>query len=300
MKGFGYLFSEGLKNVWNNRGMSAASIGILVSCLVITGVAVLFCQNVQLLVEQIGDENMVSVYLDLDLPDQQVKKAGEQLKKIENISRVTFYSKEEGIKEFSKQLGDISDEFTGKDNPLPDSYKVTMKDLSLYDYTIKAINKIDGVYKISDRRDTAKTLMEVNNMVATMGFWVVFVLGMISLFIVSNAIKTTMHSRRFEISIMKSVGATNAFVRIPFVIEGMTLGIIAGIISSIIVRFLYDGLLNAVQTSHIINIQVIDFSTVVGYVFAIMVTAGALMGALGATISIGKYLKREGNELLGW
>ena len=85
MKGFGYLFSEGLKNVWNNRGMSAASIGILVSCLVITGVAVLFCQNVQLLVEQIGDENMVSVYLDLDLPDQQVKKAGEQLKKIENI-----------------------------------------------------------------------------------------------------------------------------------------------------------------------------------------------------------------------
>ncbi len=300
MKGFGYLFSEGLKNVWNNRGMSAASIGILVSCLVITGVAVLFCQNVQMLVDQIGDENMVSVYLDLDLPDEQVKTVGTQIKQIKNVSKVTFYSKEEGIKEFSKQLGDISDEFTGEDNPLPDAYKVTMKDLTLYDHTIKQIHKIEGVYKISDRRDTAKTLTEVNNMVATMGFWIVFVLGMISLFIVSTAIKTTMHSRRFEISIMKSVGATNAFVRTPFVIEGMTLGIVAGIVSSILVRFLYDGLLNAVQTSHIINIQVIDFSSVVGYVFAIMVTAGALMGALGATISISKYLKLEGNELLGW
>lgn len=300
MKGFGYLFSEGIKNVWNNRGMSIASIGILVSCLVITGVAVLFCQNVQVLVEQIGDENMVSVYLDMNLSDKQVKSVGVQLKKIENVSKTSFYSKEEGIKEFSKQLGDISDEFTGENNPLPDSYKVTMKDLQKYDETIKSIYSIKGVYKISDRRDTAKTLLEINNLVATMGFWVVFVLGMISLFIVSTAIKTTMHSRRFEVSIMKSVGATNAFVRIPFVIEGMTLGIIAGTISSILVRFLYDGLLNAVQTNHIINIQILDFSSVVVYVFATMVTSGALIGALGATISIGKYLKLEGNELLGW
>ncbi len=300
MKGFGYLFNEGVKNTWNNRAMSIASIGILVSCLLMTGVAVLFCQNLNALVDKIGSENIVTVYLQLKLPDEDVKRVGKQIEAVDNISKVTFYSKEEGIKEFDGQLGDIKDEFTGAENPLPDAYKITLRDLSKYDSTVKYISGIDGVLKVSDRSVVAKTLTEISNVVATIGFWVVFVLGMISLFIISNAIKTTMHSRRFEISIMKSVGATNAFVRIPFVIEGLIIGIISGILSSILMKFVYEGILGTVQTKYITTLEIISFNSVAIYVFAGMVIAGALLGAIAAGISIRKYLKLEGNELLGW
>lgn len=299
MKGFGYLFNEGIKNAWNNRGMSIASIGILVSCLLITGVAVLFCQNLQAMVDKIGSENVVTVYLELKLPDKDVERVGKQIEAVDNISKVVFYSKEEGIKEFDNQLGDIKDEFTGDENPLPDAYKITMSDLSKYDATVQYISSIDGVLKVSNRSDIAKTLTEISNIVATVGFWIVFVLGMISLFIISNAIKATMHSRRFEISIMKSVGATNTFVRVPFIVEGLVIGVISGILSSILMKFVYEGILSTVQTKYI-ALEIISFNSVVVYVFAGMVGAGALLGAIGAGISIRKYLKLEGNELLGW
>ena len=118
MKGFGYLFREGIRSAWNNRGMSIASIGILVSCLVITGVAFLFCQNLNAVVDKIGSENVVTVYLDLKLPDKEVKSVGNQIKKINNISKIAFYSKEEAIKEFDGQLGDIKNEFKGDLHPL--------------------------------------------------------------------------------------------------------------------------------------------------------------------------------------
>lgn len=299
MKGFGYLFNEGIKNAWNNRGMSIASIGILVSCLLITGVAVLFCQNLQAMVDKIGSENVVTVYLELKLSDKDVERVGKQIEAVDNISKIVFYSKEEGIKEFDSQLGDIKSEFTGDENPLPDAYKITMSDLSKYDSTVQYISSIDGVMKVSNRSDIANTLTEISNIVATLGFWIVFVLGMISLFIISNAIKTTMHSRRFEISIMKSVGATNTFVRVPFVVEGLVIGVISGIVSSILMKFVYEGVLGAVQTKYI-ALEIISFNSVVIYVFAGMVGAGALLGAIGAGISIRKYLKLEGNELLGW
>lgn len=300
MKGFGYLFEEGIKGVWNNRGMSIASIGILVSCLLITGVAVLFCQNLQMLVSEIGDGNITTVFLDFDMKDQDVQKVGKEIERLDNVSKVAFYSKEEGIKEFRNQLGDVQDEFTGKNNPLPDAFKVTMTDLSKYETTAANIANIEGVQEISNKKDLANTFTEISNLVATAGFWIVLVLCLVSLFIVSTAVKTTMHSRRFEISIMKSVGATDAFVRVPFIVEGVVLGILSGMISSILLKFLYEGLIGVMENNISATVGIIDFSSIVGYVFVAMVSAGAFLGVVGAVISIGKYLKLEGNELLGW
>ncbi len=264
MKGFGYLFNEGIKNVWNNRAMSIASIGILVSSLLITGAAVLFCQNLHALVDKIGSENVITVYLEQQLPDEDVTRVGKQIESVDNIAKIAFYPKEEAIKEFDSQLGDLKNEFSGKENPLPDAYKITMIDLEKYDATAQYISSIEGVLKVSDKSNLAKTLTELSNIVATLGFWVVFVLGLISLFIISTAIKTTMHSRRFEISIMKSVGATNAFVRIPFVIEGLVLGVLSGIIGAILIKFIYEGILGTVQTKYITALEIISFNSVVG------------------------------------
>lgn len=300
MRGFGFLCNEGVKGAWHNRGMSIASISILICCLLITGVAVMFCMNMQALVEQIGGENAVTVYLDYTLDSATVKKVGQEISKTENIKNASFYSKEEGMKEFANSLGELANEFQGEDNPLPDAYKITLEDLSKYEKTVAKIEKIEGVYKVSNHSDVANMFDKLGNMVATLGFWVVLVLGLISLFIVSTAIRTTIHSRRFEISIMKSVGATNTFVRIPFMVEGLLLGAIAGAISSILLKFLYEALLNAMQTGYMTNVEIISFNSVVGYVFIYMVSAGSILGIIGAMISMGRYLKLEGNELLGW
>lgn len=197
-------------------------------------------------------------------------------------------------------LDDIKSEFQGDNNPLPDAYKVTMKDLSKYEKTADEISKIDGVLQVSNKKDWVQRFTQIKNFVAVGGFWVVLVLGLVSLFIVSTAIRTTMHSRRFEISIMKSVGATNSFVRIPFIVEGISLGVLSGIVGSILLKFVYEGIGNALESGLSRTIAIIDFNSVVGYVFLGMVLFGGAMGAIGAAISIRKYLKLEGNELLGW
>lgn len=300
MKGIGFLFNEGVKGVWHNRSMSIASISILICCLLMTGVAVLFCMNMGELVEKIGGDNAITVYLDYNLDKNSVKKIGDEIKNTDNIKKVTFYSKEEGIKEFTSSLGDLADEFKGDENPLPDAYKITMTELSEYEKTVAKVQKIDGVYKVSNHSDVADMFEEISNIVARLGTCVVAVLIFISVFIVSTAIRATIHSRRFEISIMKSVGATNTFVRIPFIVEGLILGAVAGVISSILLKFLYEGLLSAIQSGYMTNVEMISFDSVVGYIFLFMVIAGSILGISGAMISMGRYLKLEGNELLGW
>ena len=295
-----YLIKEGLSGIWHNKGMSLASVGIMMCCLLLTGVAVLFSMNLTALVEKTGNNNVIMVFLNYDLSAVQTKQVGTELKKIKNIDKVDFYAKEEGIKEFSQSLGDLQSEFQGKDNPLPDAYKITLHDLSQYDSTIKAVEKVSHVQRVSNRGDVAKTITELSRMVANMGLWVIFVLGLVSVFIVSSSIGTTIHSRRFEISIMKSVGATDSFVCIPFIVEGITLGVTAGLFSTFLLNFLYNGFLRIFQMQYVSNVEIISFTSVIGYVFLFMILTGAVLGILGAAVSLGKYLKREGNEILGW
>ncbi len=298
MSGFGYLFKESLKGIWKNRLLSVASVGILVCCLLLTGVAVLFCMNLDALVDKVGDNNNISVFMNYDISAKDRKNLEANLKKTDNVKNVVFYSKEQGIKEFSKALGELYDEFDGEDNPLPDAYKITLEDLSRYNDTVAKIEKIKGVYKVSNRSSVAKMLTEISSMVATMGFWVVSILILISVFIVSTAIRTTIYARRAEISIMKSVGATNTFVRTPFIIEGILLGLVSGFISSVLLKFIYEALLNVFKIKSISTVEVISFSSVAVQVFAVSMVFGAVLGILGSAVSIGKYLRLEGNEAL--
>ncbi len=299
MRGLGYLLKEGVKNVWNNRMMSLASIGVLVSCLLITGAAVLLSMNVNSAVDSVGRENRVTVFLEDNVQElDAVMVIGPEIRSLDNISECEFYSKDEAMEELRDELGNLFTELQGENNPLPHAFHVTMVDLSQYDETVKNISAVEGVYKISDRSEVAGKLTSLNTLVTQIGLWIVIVLALISLFIISNSIRMTMYSRRFEISIMKSVGATDWFVRIPFVIEGIVLGLISGIISSGIIAFLYEGLVTAVQ--FIIPFSEIAYSDVAFRMTASFIVMGMAVGALGAAISIGRYLKMEGGEILGW
>lgn len=299
MRGLTYLLKEGVRNVWNNRMMSLASIGVLVSCLIITGAAVLLSMNVTSVVESVGKENQVTVFLNDDVKElEAVMEIGPEIRKLDNISDCEFYSKDAAMEELREELGTLFTELQGDDNPLPHAFHVTMVDLSQYDDTVKNITGVDGVYKVSDRSDVASKLTNLNELVTQIGLWLVIILGLISLFIISNSIRMTMYSRRFEISIMKSVGATDWFVRIPFIIEGVVLGVISGVISSAIIAFFYEGMIVAVQ--YIIPFSEIPYSDVAVKMSLSFIFMGMFVGALGAAISITRYLKMEGGEILGW
>ncbi len=297
--GFGYLFKEGIKNSWTNRMMSIASIVVLISCLLLTGVAALLSVNVSETVRKTGESNVTRVFLDEAVVDGQVIYIEEEIKRIPNVEKTQFISKDEAIKSYQDSMReDIFNQLIGEGNPLPHAIDVTMTDLSLYDETMEDILAVDGVDEARDTREVATKLASLSNLVNTMGFWIVLALVLVSVFIISNTIRMTMYSRRFEISIMKSVGATDGFVRIPFVIEGMFIGLLAGIISSVITGFLYSGVVSVAKS--IIQIDFLPYSKVGLIVTVAFILAGVLIGALGSMLSIGRYLRKEGNELLGW
>ncbi|MVB10984.1 Cell division protein FtsX [Caprobacter fermentans] len=297
-----YLLREGVRNIWSNRTMSLASIGVLVSCLLLTGAATLFSMNISAAMASVEGSNSVKIYMDKDLPVLASLKAGEEIKKLDNIKSCQFVSKDDAIQKVMGMLGDkdssLIKDMTGKDNPLPDAFQVSFKDLSKYKDTVEQIKKIDGVSSINDYSDIAAKLTSLDRLVTTVGFWIILLLSLVSLFIISNTIRVTMFSRRLEISIMKSVGATNWFVRVPFVVEGVIIGLISGGVGSLILRFLYDkltGTLTSITVFSPISVGPIQWKITLMFLLA-----GSLFGAVGGAISIGKYLKKEGGEIVEW
>ena len=299
MKGFGYLAKEGFKNVWNNRIMSIASVCVLVSCLVLTGAASLLSVNVSKVVDSVGQSNETTVYIDDKYSQLEAVYVGKKIEKVDNVASVEFYSKDDAFRHYKDELGDELFALIEKDrNPLPDAFIVVMDDLSLYDETVEKIQKIEGVDSINNRGDFAKKLTEISNLISVISFGIVIALTVISLFIIANTIRATMYSRRYEISIMKSVGATNMFVRIPFLIEGMLIGLVSALVATGGLSLLYEGVAQAISASMPIDyIPLADVIIIIAVAFAV---SGILVGFFGSFISIRKYLKKEGNEILGW
>lgn len=299
MRGFGYLLKEGFKNVWSNRIMSIASVCVLISCLILTGAAALLSLNVQKVVDSVGQSNETTVYLKDSVSELEAVYIGKDIEKIDNITSVRFYSKVDAFETYREDLGEeLFERISEKNNPLPDSYIVAMDDLSLYEDTIKQIQAIDGVDTITNRGEIAKKLTDISNLVNIICFWIVIALVVISLFIIANTIRATMYSRRYEISIMKSVGATNNFVRLPFLVEGVIIGIVSSIIGTVCISLLYNAGMDAIE--QFIPFDAIPLSDIIIYVAAAFFIAGVLIGFFGSFISIRKYLKMEGNEILGW
>lgn len=295
-----YLIKEGFKNIWNNRMMSLASIIVLVSCLTITGAAFLISLNVHNLIETIGDENEFTVYLKLDVSDLDAIKLGNEIGKIDNIQKYTFYSKDKALKDYEDKIGNLSKSMEGDNNPFGNAYKIKLKDLSKYNETVKKLKAFDEVEHISDISDIARQLTKLNYFVTLIGSWVVAILGVVTLFIISNTIKITMYSRRFEISIMKSVGATNSFVRIPFIIEAMTIGLIAGLISSAVIIGIYNPVCDAItDIIAFIGSSIVPLESLWLPLLLAFTGIGVLIGALGGFISVTKYLNKEGGEIIG-
>ena len=298
-----YLTKEGFRNVWTNRMMSIASICVLMSCLVLIGSAALVFLNIDSLISRIEEENVVMVYLKEDATDDDIAKMETEIESMDNISDVEFVPKEDAWEEQLETMEEAQAKFfteISSDIPLPDAYKVTVKDLDLFDGTIKELEALDNVDTIRQNQDLAQKLVTIRQGVSIISIVIVAVLFAISLFIISNTIRLTVYSRRLEISIMKSVGATNSFVRFPFVIEGMILGVVSGVVGLGVVWGLYE--LAITQFGDLLSslgLKAVVFTDYALLMLGLFVAIGIICGVGGSLTTMRKYLNKEGSEISG-
>ena len=296
-----YLIKEGFRNTWSNRMMSIASICVLMSCLVLIGCASMIFLNIESLLARIEAENVVMVYIEDDTADADITAMGAALNGMDNVKEVEFVPKEDAWADQLSTMEEAQAQFfteISSDIPLPDAYKVTVDDLTYFDQTVSRIEQLEHIDTIRENKDLAQKLVTIRHGVEVISIVIVVVLLAISVFIISNTIKLTVYSRRLEISIMKSVGATNSFVRLPFVVEGMILGIISGIVSLGLVWAFYEFAIH--QFSDLLSslqLEALNFADFALPMLGIFVLIGIVTGVGGALISMGRYLNREGSEI---
>ena len=290
-----YLTKEGFRNVWVNRLMSLASVSVLMACLVIIGLGAMIFFNIDALLDTIERQNVVMVYVDKAATDEQTSQIGNQLKTMNNISDCIFVPKEDAFEAQKQAMGDDAALLEGlTENPLPDAYKVTIKDLTQFRATVDGIKELDFVDTVRENSDVADKLIGIRKGVTAVIIGMVSLLFIVSLFIISNTIRITMFSRKLEISIMKAVGATNWFIRWPFMIEGMLLGVIAGLVSFGVLAGLYQGMVY-VFSDVLAIFTPVAFGSYAGYILLAFMAVGIFTGSFGSLISMGKYLKEQGS-----
>ena len=296
MKGasLGYLTKEGFRNVWVNRLMSLASITVLMACLVLIGLGAMLFFNMNALLDKIESQNVIMVYIEDDTTDQQIEELKNNINDIGNVSDCVFVSKEEAFEKSKEDIGDDAVLLEGMENPMPDAFKVAVTDMTLFKQTVNGIKKLDYVESVRENSDVADKLVDIRK-AGTIGIsGVVLLLFIVSLFIIANTIRITMFSRKLEISIMKAVGATNWFIRWPFMIEGMLLGVIAGLVSFGVLAGLYRGMVY-VFSDVLAIFTPVPFGGYAGYILLAFMAVGIFTGSFGSLISMGKYLKEQGS-----
>lgn len=351
-----YLVGEGVKNTWVNRLMSLASVGVLVACMVIIGLAILISENVSVAVGNLEQQNVVMAYMkdyswalygdtQTDVSDEttasdeaadtdtaseatdgeeaadendkadangikpsdyvihneeEARALCDKIAELDNVASVTYVSGDEGLESVKSSMLEgqesyfsfLDDEYG---NPMSGAAKIQMKDMSRFAETVESIKKLDGIDTVQSQSDLAEKITAIKNGVGIAGFWIIAILMVIALVIVSNTIRVTMYNRKLEISIMKAVGATDTFVRIPFVVEGVLIGLISAVLAEGLLYFCYrvatETIIGTLGTSDIVR-----YSEVAWWLLLVFAGIGIFAGALGSIIMISKYLRREGSE----
>ncbi len=299
-KNLRYLTREGIKNISTNRLMSLASIAVLLSCLVMIGFAVLLFLNIDSLLHNIEAENVIMVFVEKGADDEIVETVGNDLKNLDNVEKIEFVSRQEAFETVLESLGENADILMDADNSfLPDAYKVTVADMKLFADTVIKIKSIDHIWSIRENSDLATRLSKIRTAVGYISIGIVILLLIVSVFIIANTVKITMFTRRLEISIMKAVGATNWFIRWPFLIEGITIGIIAACCSMVVLYLIYFFAGDALVTIFgILGSNLVNFWDYALYLFAAFLGVSIITGGLGSIFSIGRYLKEQGSVVV--
>ncbi len=292
-----YLIKKGISSVWKNIVMSFASFSILLVSLLQVSCAVLFILNVNIVMSNIEDTNELTIYVKEGATDAQVAHIKDVLENNRDLTDVKYYSKEDALDDFREDMQEYSELLDYlEENPMPETFLARVTDLSKIRYTVDVISGIEGVEQVKAPYEFAGALVNIRNTVTGITAAVLATLIVVSIVIVSNTIRTSVFARRNEISIMKYVGATNGFIKLPFFVEGMFIGILAGAGAWGLTWVIYDSIfalfgdnLSLWQMFGLYGL--IPFSDIIWPLLAINCAAGALLGAVGTVISMGKYLK---------
>ena len=292
-----YLVKKGISSIWKNFLMSFASFCILMVSLLLVSCAVLLMMNVNKIMSNIEDTNEITIYLKEDISDKQVEHIKSVLEKNQDITDVKYYSKEQALDGFRDNMAEYSELLDYLDkNPMPETFLVRVKDLSKIRHVVNTVNDIEGVEQTKAPYDFASVLVQIRNTFTLIGGAVLIALVVVSIVIVSNSIRTSVFARRNEISIMRYVGATSGFIKAPFFVEGMFIGILAGAAAWGLTWLIYDSVF-ALFSADLTVWQMFGFygltpfGDIMWYVLAVNCAAGALLGAVGTVFSTGKYLK---------
>ena len=286
-----YLFKEGIRGIFLHGFMSFAAVCVTVACLLIVGSFSSLVYNVNIMVENLNKTNEILVYIDSELPDAEAKSVGTQINRIANVQNAEFVSREQALKDFIAEHQE-NDAFSGVDaQDLRHRFVVTLVDNRQMEQTVGEISTIAGVAKINAAYELAEGFSTLQDVLHIASIAVIAVLLGVSLLIISNTVKLAMYDRRDEIAIMKMVGATNGFIRLPFVVEGFVLGMLGAAVAFGLEWLMYDALiarLAAVDTLKLFSF--VPFTELLWPMVATFAGAGLFVGVVGSWTSIRKFM----------
>ena len=291
-----YLIGEGISNIFKNKKQAATSFGTMCVIMIFFGICFILVGNFNNFIKQVEAEQGIQAYITNDATDEEVKTLGKEINALDGVNTIEFVSKEEALQHMKDRLGDKSYLLDGYDqnNVFPSSYVVTLTDLSKSSEVQSKISEMKNVKKITSSDETIDMLVRIAKGVKIGSYVIIIALVGISVFIISNTIKLTVYARRKEISIMKYVGATNSFIRWPFVVEGIIIGLISGAISLALIAGLYMVISQNVGFIGFLSnlgLRLLDFSDMFNLILIIYLVLGVGIGVLGSSLSMRKYLK---------
>ena len=291
----GYLIGEGFSNVFKNKKSTIASIIIMCATMIIFGLFLIIGENVNHFVDNLKLQQGFQVFMKENATQEEMDQVKEDIRALDGISTIEFVSKEQGLNTMKEKLKDEKGVIDGFNvQKIKASYIVKVTDLERSKTIQDEVEKIDNVVKITNSNETAMKLISIAKIIRIATGVILLLLIIISTFIISNTIKLTVHSRRKEISIMKYVGATNSFIRWPFIVEGIVIGIISSMISILIVGGTYNIITTKMAASDFVRVMgmnLVGLNEMLVSIIAVYLILGIGIGTVGSVVSMRKYLK---------
>ncbi|MFQ6831878.1 permease-like cell division protein FtsX [Butyricicoccus pullicaecorum] len=288
----GYFLKEGFRNIFLHGFMSFAAVSVIVVCLIITGTTALISYDINLNIVKLQNESEIVVYIEDTYTTEEARDMEKTILQVDNVAKAEFEDKDTALEEYREELGenaDLLDGFDSSNNPLRDAFHITMKDPSKVAATKAALESVDGIGNAVANEEVVARLIQLQRMFQAISVTLVVALGLISIFIIANTVKLAMLARRREISIQKMVGATNWFIRWPFVIEGLVLGLLAGAIAFGLEWALYEQLSGFIL-DNLPQFTMEEFQGLMFYVLGIFAGAGVIVGVGGSSLTIRRFM----------
>lgn len=287
-----YFLREGVSSIFSHRLMSVAAMSVITACLLLMGSFSLVAVNIDKVLEDVGNKNEIVVFIDESYTGEQARALESEIVAVDEVESAVYMTKEEALENFKEDFGDDSGILEGLEerNPLRDRFTIKLHDIHATKRAAEALRGIEGVANVRARSDISDRIIQVRDVVTAICAVLILILALVSVFIISNTVNLTMFNRREEIAIMKMIGATNGFVRIPFVIEGLLIGIAGATLALFLQWAVYEYVVAAALSS-ISFMPNVSFGDIIGYILMMFYGVGILVGGVGSAITLHKFLK---------